>query len=76
MRQAAIEVLKKRPRRDYAGQLVEMIRGKIHHTVRPVDGPGSTGMLILDTPRIRMIRTYETPTVFQPAALVPRLCRL
>ena len=68
VRQAAIAILKKRPRRDYAGQLVEMIRGKIRHTVRPVDGPGSTGTLILDTPRIRMILTYDTPAVFQPAS--------
>ena len=36
-------------RRDYAGQLVEMIRGQIRHTVIPVDGPGSTGALVLDT---------------------------
>ncbi|MGP0062325.1 MAG: polymorphic toxin-type HINT domain-containing protein [Isosphaeraceae bacterium] len=68
VRTAAIELLKKRPRRDYAGQLVEMIRGKIHHTVIPVTGPGSTGALVLDTPRIHMVLTYETPAVFQPAA--------
>ena len=68
VRQAAIEVLKKRPRRDYAGQLVEMIRGKIRHSVIPVNGPGSTGALVLDTPRIRMVLTYDTPAVFQPAS--------
>jgi len=68
VRQAVIEVLKKRPKRDYAGQLVEMIRGKIRHTVIPVDGPGSTGALVLDTPRIRMVLTYDTPAVFQPAS--------
>jgi hypothetical protein len=68
VRQGAIEVLKKRPRRDYAGQLVEMIRGKIRHEVIPVTGPGSTGALVLDTTRIRMVLTYDTPAVFQPAA--------
>jgi hypothetical protein len=67
VRQAAIEVLKERPRRDYAGQLVEMIRGKIRHTVIPVTGPGSTGALVLDTTRIHMVLTYDTPAVFQPA---------
>jgi tetratricopeptide (TPR) repeat protein len=68
VRLAAIAVLKNRPRRDYAGQLVEMIRGKIRHTVIPVNGPGSTGALILDTPRVRMVLTYDTPAVFQPAS--------
>ncbi len=68
VRQEAISVLKTRPRRDYAGPLVEMIRGKIRHQIKPVEGPGSTGALVLDTPRIRMILTYDAPAVFQPAA--------
>jgi hypothetical protein len=67
IRQAAIEILKKRPPRDYAGPLVEMIRGKIGYHIVPVQGPGSTGGLILDTPRIHMILTYDAPAVFQPA---------
>jgi hypothetical protein len=67
VRQGAVTVLKKRPRRDYAGTLVEMIRGKIRHQIKPVEGPGSTGALVLDTPRIRMILTYDAPAVFQPA---------
>jgi hypothetical protein len=68
VRRAATAVLKQRPRRDYAGPLVEMIRGKIRYTIEPVEGPSSTGTLILDTPRIRMILTYDAPPVFQPAA--------
>jgi hypothetical protein len=68
LRMAAIEVLKKRPRRDYAAQLVESIRGKIDYAVQPVASPGSTGALILDTHRVRMIRTYDTPPVFLPAS--------
>jgi hypothetical protein len=68
VRMEAIEVLRGRPRRDYASQLVERIRGKIEYAIRPVDGPGSTGALILDTPRARMIRTYDTPPVFLPAS--------
>src|SRR5262249_40364933 len=67
VRMAVIDVLKSRHRRDYASQLVERIRGKIDYAVRPVDGPGSTGALILDTPRVRMIGTYATPPVFLPA---------
>ena len=68
VRLVAIDILKTRPRRDYAGQLVEMIRGKISHEIAPVNGPGSTGALVLSTPRLRMILTYDTPTVFEPAA--------
>ncbi len=67
VRQMAIEILKTRPRRDYAGPLVEMIRGKIRHQIAPVAGPGSTGALVLDTPRIRLILTYDAPAVFEPA---------
>ena len=33
-----------------------------------MEGPGSTGGLILDTPRVRMVLTYDTPPVFLPAA--------
>ncbi len=68
IRRMAIETLKGRPRRDYAGPLVEMIRAKIRPTIKPLLGPGSTGALILDTPRVRLILTYDTPAVFQPDA--------
>src|SRR5262249_52108462 len=46
---------------------VERIRGKIEYAIQPVDGPGSTGALVLDTPRVRMVLTYNTPPVFLPA---------
>ncbi len=67
-RQEAIDVLKTRPSRDYAGPLVEMIHDQIRHRIVPVEGPGATGALILDTARIHMVLTYDTPPVFQPAA--------
>jgi Pretoxin HINT domain len=65
VRLAAIDVLKTRPRRDYVGQLVSMIHGKIEHAIVPVNGPGSTGTLVLDTQRVRMVLNYEAPTVVQ-----------
>ncbi len=68
IRRLAIDILRERPRRDYAGPLVEMIHAKIRPTIRPVVGPGSTGALILDTPRVRLILTYDSPAVFQPDA--------
>jgi hypothetical protein len=64
----AIEVLRKRPRRDYAGHLVESIRDKIAISVQPVQGPGSRGAMVLDTPRLRVVLTYDAPPAFQLAA--------
>src|SRR5262249_53954303 len=65
---AAIDVLKGRPRRDYAGRLVEWIRGEIEYAGQPGGRPGPSGALILDTPRVRWILTYDTPPVFLPAS--------
>ncbi len=68
VRLAALAVLKTRPGREFGAMLVESIRGRIKTEIVPVDGPGSTGGLILDTPRVRMVLTYDTPPVFLPAA--------
>ena len=62
---AAMEVLSKRPRRDYVGPLVERIHRKIRYSVQPVEGPGSQGSLIVDTPRVRMVMTYNAPSAFK-----------
>ena len=67
VRLAAIGALKERPRRDYAGLLVERVHAKIRFQVKPVEGPGSSGSLIVETPRVRMIRTYDAPPAFQLA---------
>jgi hypothetical protein len=66
VRTAAIEALRKRPRRDYAARLVEGIRGKIGYRIQPLQGPGSSGALVLETSRVRMIRSYDAPPVFVP----------
>ena len=68
VRRAAIEVLKKRPPRDYAGKLVEMIHGTIRYKVQPVAGPDSRGALAIDAPRFRMVRTYDVPPAFELAS--------
>jgi hypothetical protein len=64
-RKAAVEALKPRNRRDYAGRLVGMIRAPIHYQVEPIRGPGSTGFLATETPRYRVLRTYDAPPLFQ-----------
>ena len=62
---AAIEILKERPPRDYAADLVEMIHGTIRYEVQPVSGPNSRGALAIDAPRFRMLRTYDVPHAFE-----------
>jgi Pretoxin HINT domain len=68
VRGTAIKILKKRPLRDYAGKLVEMIHGAIRYEVRPVLGPDSRGALAIDAPRFRMLRTYDVPPAFELAS--------
>jgi hypothetical protein len=68
VRRATIETLKKRPPRDYAGNLVEMIHGTIQYKVQAVSGPDSRGALAIDAPRFRMVRTYDVPPAFELAS--------
>jgi hypothetical protein len=65
VRAAATESLKSRPPRDYAGQLVELIHAPMTYQVEPVRGPGSPGALLVETPRYKMLRTYDAPPAFQ-----------
>ncbi len=67
VRTAAMEALKKRPPRDYAGALVDRIHTKLRYSVQPVEGPGSQGSLIVDSPRVRMVMTYNAPAAFKLA---------
>ncbi len=64
-RTAAIKALRKRPRRDYVGEMVGRIRNKIEYSVELVQGPGSRGVLVVDTSRARIIRNYDTPPAFR-----------
>jgi hypothetical protein len=64
-RKAAALALKPRNRREYAGRLVEMIRTPVQYQVEPIRGPGSTGILATETPRYRVLRTYDAPLLFQ-----------
>jgi hypothetical protein len=68
VRRAAIDSLKKRPPRDYAGNLVEKIHGIIRYEIQPVTGPDSRGALAIEAPRFRMVRTYDVPPAFDLAS--------
>ena len=65
VRNAAVQILKGRPPRDYAAELVEMVQGTIRYEVKPVSGPNSRGALAIDAPRFRMLRTYDVPHAFE-----------
>jgi hypothetical protein len=64
-RSAAIQALKGREPREFAAMLVELIRFPMTYQYQPVGGPGQPGGLLVETPRVRMLRTYDAPTILQ-----------
>jgi Pretoxin HINT domain len=65
IRAAAIDGLKTREKRDYADRLVAMIRSPMKYQFQPVQGPGTSGALLVETPRYRLLRSYDAPEAFQ-----------
>jgi hypothetical protein len=63
-RSRALDLLKARPRDDYLKVLVDAIHTPAVHSVEAVQGPGSTGKLIVDTPRYHLERDYAAPGPF------------
>jgi hypothetical protein len=61
IRQTAVATLKTRPSRDYAQDLVNLIHKPATYKYQPVLGPGSYGVLLVDTPRFELERSYEAP---------------
>ena len=72
VRETAIESLKNREPRDYVGELIDMVQGPVEYKVQHVQGPGSQGALLIDTPRFTMLRTYDAPPAFNLAEHVSR----
>ena len=68
VRQAAMAALKGHVLRDYVGELIEMVQSPVDYQVHPVQGPGSTGALSIDTPRFHLVRTYDVPPAFTLAS--------
>jgi hypothetical protein len=66
VRSSAGYVLHGRPPRDFVGILVDQIHSPMKYAVHPVQGPGSPGALAIETPRFRMLRTYDAPLPFVP----------
>jgi len=63
VRRVATESLKGRDAREYADQLIALLRDPIKYEVRPVGGPGSPGALFVQGQRFNVQRLYT------PAAL-------
>ncbi len=61
IRRAARALLPGRLPRDYLESLVEMIHTPAQFAIEPVQGPGSSGLLVVETPRFRLQRSYEAP---------------
>ena len=68
VRNTAIESLKNRETRDYVGQLIDMVQSPVEYKIQPVQGPGSQGGLLIDSPRFTMLRTYNAPPAFNLAS--------
>ncbi|WP_165246993.1 polymorphic toxin-type HINT domain-containing protein [Paludisphaera soli] len=66
IRSVAATLLQRRDPREYAGMLAESIRDEVKYKVKPVDGPGSTGELLVegeDANVRRLYRPLQNPTM-------------
>jgi hypothetical protein len=68
VRRAATETLKLRDPREYAGLLVGLLQDEIRYEVRPVNGPGSPGVLFVQGRQFNVQRLYAPPSI--PANLL------
>jgi len=68
VRADATRGLRGREPRDYVGSLIAMVQFQVTYKTQPVQGPGSQGGLLLDTPRFTLLRTYDAPAAFSLGA--------
>ena len=65
VRETATTALKERERRDYVTLLIDLVKFPARYQVQPIKGPGSRGGLLIETPRIKMLRKYDAPAPFK-----------
>jgi tetratricopeptide (TPR) repeat protein len=65
VRNSAARILKERDPRDYAEMLVKSIHSTWTYQVTPMQGPGTQGQLVIDSPRFSLIRQYDSPLPFK-----------
>jgi hypothetical protein len=63
VRRKAAETLRRRDAREFAWPLIALLRDPIKYEVRPVNGPGSTGVLFVEGQRFNIQRLYEAPAL-------------
>lgn len=61
VRRVATETLRRRDLREVVGWLIALIRKPMRYEVRPVDGPGSPGVLFVEGERFNVQRVYAPP---------------
>lgn len=71
VRRAAIESLARRDPREYAGPLISMLRDPVRYEVRPVNGPGSVGVLLVEGKKFNVERLYSPPPPFLTVPNLP-----
>ncbi len=65
-RRAAAETLRGRDPREYAALLIGLIRDPIKYEVKPVGGPGSPGVLVVEGKKANFKRFYAPTSAIQP----------
>jgi hypothetical protein len=60
-RQHAIQILRGRDPRDFAPLLIRLLRNKVKYQVRRVNGPGTTGELLIQNKELNIDRRYSPP---------------
>ena len=71
-RRIALDILALRDPREFVGSLIRLVRTPWKYEVRPVNGPGSVGELLVEGERYNIRRMYAPP-VLNPAFLPNRL---
>jgi Pretoxin HINT domain len=61
VRSYATKVLGQRDPRDFASVLISLLRDPIKYEIRPVNGPGSQGQLVIKQPDKNVKRLYSPP---------------
>ena len=67
-RKTAVAALKGQEPRDYVATLIDLVQFSVQFKVQPVTGPGSRGGLLVETPRFKLLRTYDAPPPFELAS--------
>jgi hypothetical protein len=61
VRRAASEILRQRDPREFLSMVIGMLRNPIRYEVKPVGGPGSPGILVVEGKKFDIERLYAPP---------------